>query len=91
MRRLLGQFLRTSGGYTFDAATGTLSAVSVVVETESVDTHHEARDRHLRSGDFLDSAAHPTMTFSADERAAHGRANLRRDGRAHAARHDAAR
>jgi polyisoprenoid-binding protein YceI len=64
--KTLGQFLRTSGGYTFDAATNSLSSLNVAVETESVDTHHEARDRHLRGGDFLDSAAHPTMTFSAD-------------------------
>lgn len=64
--KTLGQFLRARGGYTFDAATASLSALNVAVETESVDTHHEARDRHLRSGDFLDSAAHPTMTFSAD-------------------------
>jgi polyisoprenoid-binding protein YceI len=63
--KTLGQFLRASGGYTFDAETGALSNVRVVVETDSVDTHHEARDRHLRSGDFLDAQAHPAMTFTA--------------------------
>lgn len=63
--KTLGQFLRASGGYTFDADTGTLSAVRVVVATESVDTHHEARDRHLRSDDFLDSESHPEMAFTA--------------------------
>ena len=64
--KTLGQFLRSSGGFTFDADTGALSAVRVVVETDSVDTHHEARDRHLRSGDFLASGEHPTMTFAAE-------------------------
>jgi polyisoprenoid-binding protein YceI len=39
--------------------------VRVVVETDSVDTHHEARDRHVKSRDFLDSGARPTMTFTA--------------------------
>ena len=63
--RTLGQFLRASGGYTFDDATGALSSVRVVVETASVDTHHEARDRHLTSGDFLDSESHPQMSFTA--------------------------
>jgi polyisoprenoid-binding protein YceI len=63
--RTLGQFSTASGGYTFDAATGELSAVRVVVETDSVDTNHEARDRHLASRDFLDSGAHPKMTFTA--------------------------
>jgi polyisoprenoid-binding protein YceI len=64
--KTLGQFLRSTGGFTFDADTGAVSAVRVVVETDSVDTHHEARDRHLVSGDFLASGEHPTMTFTAD-------------------------
>ena len=64
--KTLGQFLRASGGYTFDADAGALSSLRVVVATESVDTHHEARDGHLKSGDFLDSESHPEMTFTAD-------------------------
>ena len=63
--KTLGQFLRSSGGYAFDDATGALSDVRVVVDTESVDTHHEARDRHLKSGDFLASESHREMTFTA--------------------------
>lgn len=63
--KTLGQFLRSSGEYTFDADTGALSSLRIVVDTASVDTHHEARDRHLRSADFLDTAAHPSMTFTA--------------------------
>jgi polyisoprenoid-binding protein YceI len=64
--KTLGAFGSASGGYTFDEATSTLSAVRVVVETNSVDTHHEARDRHLTSRDFLSSGTHPTMTFTAE-------------------------
>jgi polyisoprenoid-binding protein YceI len=63
--KVLGQFLTASGGYTFDETTGTLSAVRVVVETNSVATHHEARDKHLQSRDFLNSGSHPTLTFTA--------------------------
>ena len=63
--KTLGQFSTANGGYTFDAATGELSAVRVAVETDSVDTKHEARDRHLASRDFFDSGAHPAMTFTA--------------------------
>ncbi len=63
--KTLGQFVRVSGGYTFDDESGTLSSVRVVVATDSVDTHHEARDRHLKSDEFLDSATHPEMTFTA--------------------------
>ena len=64
--KTLGQFLMVSGSYTFDAETAELSDVRVVVDTASVDTHHEARDQHVRSGDFLDAEEHPTMTFTAD-------------------------
>jgi polyisoprenoid-binding protein YceI len=63
--KVLGQFLTASGGYTFDEATGALSAVRVVVETDSVATHHDARDQHLRSRDFLNAGSNPTMTFTA--------------------------
>jgi polyisoprenoid-binding protein YceI len=63
--KTLGAFREASGGFTFDDDTGTLGAVRVVVATQSVDTAHEARDRHLTSGDFLDSAAHPEMIFTA--------------------------
>lgn len=63
--KTLGKFLRAMGSFTFDEATRTLSAVRVVVATDSVATHHEARDRHLTSRDFLDSDAHPEMVFTA--------------------------
>jgi polyisoprenoid-binding protein YceI len=65
--RTLGQFTTASGGFTFDETTGALSAVRVVVDTDSVDTHHEARDRHVKSRDFLDSGTQPTMTFTAED------------------------
>jgi polyisoprenoid-binding protein YceI len=63
--KTLGQFRSSSGGFRFDDESGELSAVRVVVETASIDTQHEARDRHLQSADFLDSGRHPTMTFTA--------------------------
>lgn len=63
--KTLGAFREASGEFTFDDATGALSAVRVTVATASVDTAHEARDGHLTSGDFLDSAAHPDMIFTA--------------------------
>jgi len=63
--KTLGQFLEASGGLTFDSATGAVSDVRIVVATASVATHHEARDRHVRSEDFLDSGTHPEMLFTA--------------------------
>lgn len=39
------------------------SSVSAEVDLASINTKNEQRDEHVRSGDFLDVANHPTMTF----------------------------
>ena len=64
--KVLGSFTDVEGTYTFDEATGELGDVWVVVATESVDSHHDERDEHLRSDDFLDAQAYPQMSFTAD-------------------------
>lgn len=61
---VLGRFGEVEGRFTFDAAAPSVSALVVEVETDSVDTGHKARDRHLRQEDFLWSDRHPTMTFA---------------------------
>jgi polyisoprenoid-binding protein YceI len=63
--KLLGAFRAASGGFTFDDTATTVSDVRVAVSTDSIDTAHDARDGHLKSGDFLDSAKHPEMIFTA--------------------------
>jgi polyisoprenoid-binding protein YceI len=63
--KTLGSFRKASGSYVFDDSIQALSELRVVVETASVDTGHERRDRHLRSADFLASAEFPRMTFTA--------------------------
>jgi polyisoprenoid-binding protein YceI len=39
------------------------SSVAATIQTASVDTRDEQRDGHLRSGDFFDVEAWPTMTY----------------------------
>jgi len=39
------------------------SSVEVTIQAASVDTRDEQRDGHLRSGDFFDAEAWPTMTY----------------------------
>lgn len=63
--RVLGSFTGIEGSYLFDEASGELSNVSVTVSTASVASHHEERDEHLRSDDFLDSDRFPIMIFTA--------------------------
>jgi polyisoprenoid-binding protein YceI len=39
------------------------SSVRVAMDVASIDTGQEGRDQHLRSADFLDADAHPTIDF----------------------------
>jgi polyisoprenoid-binding protein YceI len=48
---------------TFDAEAPENSSVKVSIDVASIDTNNERRDNHLRSGDFFDAEAFPTMTF----------------------------
>jgi polyisoprenoid-binding protein YceI len=63
--RTLGLFPAVEGGFTYDVDTQELSDLRVVVRTESIETLNDARDEHVRSGDFLDVDAHPEMVFTA--------------------------
>jgi len=59
----LGMFLEGSGSFAFDEAAPAVKDIEVTIETESVFTNHEERDKHLRSGDFLDTDDHPEIRF----------------------------
>ena len=58
-----GEFDAFEGAITFDPADVAATAADVTVQTASVDTDVEARDAHLRSADFFEVEAFPTMTF----------------------------
>lgn len=62
-----GMFLKGSGSFVFDEEAKTVEDLTVEIETGSVFSNHEARDGHLRSGEFLDAEAHPTVTFRMTE------------------------
>jgi polyisoprenoid-binding protein YceI len=61
----LGMFRKAEGSFTFDEETGQLSNLRVVVDTASVFTNNDRRDKHLRDDDFLDVKKHSQMTFAA--------------------------
>jgi polyisoprenoid-binding protein YceI len=63
--RTLGLFAETSGGFVYDVEAQELSDVRITVGTSSIETLNDARDEHVRSGDFLDVETHPEMVFTA--------------------------
>lgn len=62
--KTFGQFDKVTGSFCFDEQSRALSDVRITMEAASVNTHHSARDRHLRSKDFLNADKFPQITFA---------------------------
>ncbi|MEH2920863.1 YceI family protein [Samsonia erythrinae] len=64
---LYGSFNDFDGAFTFDEKNPSADKVNVTINTNSVDTNHAERDKHLRSAEFLNVAKHPQATFTSTE------------------------
>lgn len=60
---LYGRFDTFDGTFSFDENSPEKASIQMTVQTDSVNTNHAERDKHLRSDDFLNVAAHPTAQF----------------------------
>lgn len=60
---LYGTFKDFDGSFTFDEKDPSADKVNVTINTNSVDTNHAERDKHLRSADFLNTAKFGQATF----------------------------
>jgi polyisoprenoid-binding protein YceI len=58
-----GKFTDFDGTINFDGENLKDASVEMTVQTASVDTDNERRDKHLKSADFFDVENFPTMTF----------------------------
>src|SRR3970040_2210440 len=56
---LTGRFDEFAGTFAFDEANPEASKVKVEIDTESINSNHAERDKHLRGKDFLDTASFP--------------------------------
>jgi polyisoprenoid-binding protein YceI len=65
--KTLGRFAEVEGTFDYNEETQELGGLSVTIQTASVETWNEARDRHVRSDDFLAAEAHPQITFVATQ------------------------
>ncbi|WP_075180963.1 YceI family protein [Pantoea sp. 1.19] len=69
---LYGSFKDFDGRFTFDEKNPAADKVEVTINTQSLDTHHAERDKHLRSADFLNVARYPQATFVSTSVKPHG-------------------
>lgn len=63
---LTGRFDAFQGEFHYDQENPENSAVSVTIDTSSVNTNHAKRDQHLRSEDFLNVARFSSAKFHSD-------------------------
>ncbi|ATA26898.1 hypothetical protein BIY26_12765 [Brenneria goodwinii] len=61
---IYGGFNDFDGTFTFDESNPAADKVNVTINTNSVDTNHAERDKHIRSADFLNVSKFPQATFT---------------------------
>jgi polyisoprenoid-binding protein YceI len=60
---IIGRFNKFDGRFKYDNTDEEASEISIVIDTASIDTNHNLRDKHLRDNKFLDVKKHPQATF----------------------------
>ena len=75
-----GSFRKVGGTVEYNPADLSKTAISVTIETASLDTGVEMRDNHVRGPDFLDAAKYPTITFRSKRVESAGKGKLRISG-----------
>ena len=58
-----GEFTKWSGTVNLDPANPANTTVDIAIDATSIDTRDEKRDGHLRSPDFFNTEAYPTLHF----------------------------
>ena len=58
-----GRFNDVAGTVTYDAAAPETSKFDITIKVDSIDTHNERRDAHLKSPQFFNAKEFPTITF----------------------------
>lgn len=58
-----GSFGKMEGTVDFDGSNIGQAKATATIDTTTISTNNEKRDAHLKSADFFDVAAHPTITF----------------------------
>lgn len=64
---VVGRFNEFEGTFSYDESDPSAASVNVTVDATSVDSNHAERDKHLKSGDFLEVDTYPTITFNSTD------------------------
>jgi polyisoprenoid-binding protein YceI len=67
-----GAFGKTEGTITFDGKDVSTVKADVTIDATTITTNNEKRDTHLKSKDFFDVQAYPTITFKSKRAEAAG-------------------
>lgn len=62
-----GEFLDFDGHFVFDRGNPANSYVEVTIQTDSIDMDDGEWDQHMKSKDFFEVEAYPTMTFKSTD------------------------
>jgi len=60
---IIGHFEDFEGKFTYDAANPSASSASVTIKTNSLDSDHAERDKHLKGPEYFDADKYPEITF----------------------------
>ena len=63
LTKMLGSFSKVDGEFTIDRDNPVASSANLTIDTASLYTGLEARDKHLRSPDFFNVQEFPDMKF----------------------------
>ena len=63
----MGRFDKVDGVLNYNMKAPNQTKMSFVIDTNSINTAWEARDKHLRTDDFFNVAKYPTMTFKSTQ------------------------
>ena len=76
-----GEFHTFTAKVTGDPADPTKAVIVASIDTASIDTRNDQRDKHLKSADFFDVERFPTMTFKSKkiEKTGEGQARVTGD------------
>lgn len=60
---LTGRFDKFGGSFSYDESNIAASKIEVNIDTSSINSNHAERDKHLRTGDFLDVSSFANAKF----------------------------